>query len=430
MKNRVFLFLLCFTLAFRNEGFTQSSWKALPNAPPRAGRHEDVFFVNPLVGWVVNLSGEIHKTTDGGESWKTQVIGAPLRSVGFADALRGWVGTLNGDLIYQTQDGGATWKVAENISGPRPAGICGISVVNASVVYGSGRYDGTPSVIKTINGGVSWTAIDMSAHAGTLIDCYFLTPESGFVVGGSPQGTFPATIRAVILFTNDGGRTWQTRFTSSTPGEWAWKISFPSLRTGYVSIERPGAPTSCVKTTDTGLTWEEILVRNLALDAQGIGFATENVGWIAGRGLPYETVDGGRTWRQENFGEAINRFRLLNDSLGYAVGRTIYKYSPSRPTSVSSRREEEPPRAYELAQNYPNPFNPQTTIKYSLQKTGWVELQVYDLSGKIIATLANEVKPAGHYETSFEAFGIPTGIYFYRLRTRDFVQTRKMLIAK
>jgi photosystem II stability/assembly factor-like uncharacterized protein len=409
----------------------QSSWQALPNAPTVGSRHDDVFFINPTVGWVVNLGGEIYKTMDGGASWQLQLLGPnAFRSVGFADSLHGWAGTLDSDLLFQTRDGGATWTRVQNIPEPKPEGICGLSVVNAAVVYGCGRYNHTPRVIKTVDGGATWTTIDMSAHAGTLIDCYFLAPDSGFVVGGSPQGVFPSTIRAVVLFTGDGGRTWQNRFTTSRPGEWGWKISFPSRRKGYVSIERFGAPTYCLKTADGGLTWQEVFVQNLTLDVQGIGFATENKGWVAARRTEiFETSNGGITWQLITFGESINRFRMLSDTLGYAVGKAVYKYSPNT-TAVAAHKTEKPSSAYFLAQNYPNPFNPATTIRYGVQRAGLVKLQVFDLSGKLVATLVDAVKPVGNYETQFEAAGLASGLYFYRLQAGGLVTTRKMLLAR
>jgi hypothetical protein len=121
---------------------------------------------------------------------------------------------------------------------------------------------------------------------------------------------------------------------------------------------------------------------------------------------------------------------MLNDSLGYAVGRTVYKYSPSRPTSVSSGHEEKIPRAGYLAQNYPNPFNPTTTIKYSLARSGSIQLQVLNLRGQVVATLANETKSAGNYAANFNASHLSNGLYFYRLNAGEVVMTRKMLVAK
>jgi hypothetical protein len=85
---------------------------------------------------------------------------------------------------------------------------------------------------------------------------------------------------------------------------------------------------------------------------------------------------------------------------------------------------------YELSQNYPNPFNPKTTIKYQLPEMSFVTIKVFDVLGSEIATLVNEEKPAGNYETEFDATVLPSGIYFYRLQAGTFVETKKMILMK
>lgn len=90
---------------------------------------------------------------------------------------------------------------------------------------------------------------------------------------------------------------------------------------------------------------------------------------------------------------------------------------------------------YELQQNYPNPFNPSTKIKYSIPTVGTqravsVQLKVYDILGKEVATLVDEYKPAGSYEVEWDASGLPSGIYFYQLKTESFIETKKMMLMK
>jgi hypothetical protein len=85
---------------------------------------------------------------------------------------------------------------------------------------------------------------------------------------------------------------------------------------------------------------------------------------------------------------------------------------------------------YVLEQNYPNPFNPNTVISYQLPVTGNVELKVYDLLGREIATLVNEEKLAGEYEVEFNATDLPSGIYFYQLKASPFSETKKMILLK
>jgi hypothetical protein len=105
------------------------------------------------------------------------------------------------------------------------------------------------------------------------------------------------------------------------------------------------------------------------------------------------------------------------------------------PTNVGDGQEGLP-TAFELAQNYPNPFNPSTTITYTLssqERAGvrsQVTLKVYDLLGREIATLVNEEKPAGAYSVSWDATGMAGGVYFYRIQTRDFAQTKRLIFLK
>jgi len=331
MKTSRSVFLFLFLLAQSYWCLAQGFWKALPNAPvtQRVARHEDVFFVDPSVGWVVNLIGQIFKTTNGGESWVKQFDDgqARFRSVGFANSLRGWAGTLDSALLYQTTDGGSAWSKVRNLPAPKPKGICGISVVNDSVVYGSGFNNGPAHVIKTMDAGKTWSSIVMEKFASILIDCYFFSPDSGFVVGGIGGNRADDATKGVVLFTPDGGKTWQTRFTTSGTREWCWKIYFRSRKIGYVSIESLKNPAHFLETTDGGITWRDKPCIGANLRMQSIAFASDTLGWIGGYKLTYETSDGGSTWRLVNWGEYINRFRMFGDSLGYAVGRTVYKYS-------------------------------------------------------------------------------------------------------
>jgi hypothetical protein len=88
------------------------------------------------------------------------------------------------------------------------------------------------------------------------------------------------------------------------------------------------------------------------------------------------------------------------------------------------------PSQIELKQNYPNPFNPMTNIRYGLPKNSFVKLTVYNALGREIETLVNEKQSAGTYETAFDASRYPSGVYFYRLTTDGFSETRKMLLIK
>ncbi len=88
------------------------------------------------------------------------------------------------------------------------------------------------------------------------------------------------------------------------------------------------------------------------------------------------------------------------------------------------------PIEYNLSQNYPNPFNPSTTISYSVINSDLVQIKVYDILGREVKILVNELKQAGTYEIQFDATGLASGIYLYRIESGSFVQTKKMILLK
>lgn len=100
---------------------------------------------------------------------------------------------------------------------------------------------------------------------------------------------------------------------------------------------------------------------------------------------------------------------------------------------VTSIREPNNPhshRAFVLLQNYPNPFNPTTEITYKIREQGLVNLKVYDVLGREVATLVNEIKQPGTHSTKWNSAGSSSGVYFYRLQAGDFTQTKKLIVLR
>lgn len=100
------------------------------------------------------------------------------------------------------------------------------------------------------------------------------------------------------------------------------------------------------------------------------------------------------------------------------------------PISAVGNNGSKSPNSFKLSQNYPNPFNPTTKISFRIPKNGFVTLKVYDITGKEVAVLVNESLSPGTYETTFDASQFTSGVYFYRLSTKDFSETKKMLLIK
>ena len=111
----------------------------------------------------------------------------------------------------------------------------------------------------------------------------------------------------------------------------------------------------------------------------------------------------------------------------YGTSEAVCEHGPIYPVSVES---DEVPNDISLSQNYPNPFNPSTTVTYTLDRTGPVEISVYDLSGRIVSTLVDGVRPAGNHEAWFSADDLPTGSYIYRLQAGTETLTRTMTLIR
>jgi len=411
-----------------------SQWFQLPNSPFTPGRFIDIYFININTGWTMTGSGAIFKTTNGGISWDIMdsITNSPsLRSITALDESNIYIGTLNSQrVLFKSTNGGQSWKEVKNIPSPQPFGICGLYNITGKYVFGCGTYYGGKDAmishfLKSDDSGNTWTTKIMSDYASTLIDCYFINKDSGFAVGGI--GRFPNLTKSVVLSTSDGGETWINRFTGPRLQEWCWKISFPNRNNGFISLERYLLSGSYfLKTSNGGNSWQDLSFPNV--NEQGVGFINENTGWIGGAGnSTYGTTDGGLSWFNSNIGLNINRFRFFGDSVAYASGQYILKYDNTvGVTQISSII----PNDFKLYQNYPNPFNPSTVIKYEVSHGSNVLLKVYDSSGKEIATLVNARKGTGVYEIKMDGEKLSGGIYFYKLDTENFSETKVMVLIK
>ncbi len=151
--------------------------------------------------------------------------------------------------------------------------------------------------------------------------------------------------------------------------------------------------------------------------------------------LVYGTIAAGQSALSSVFVRVRYPSRPGNYPVDFAVD--IYSNSvllwTSTFTDLVTGISDEPgsmPTAYALEQNYPNPFNPVTTIRFDLPRSSEVRLNVYDVLGREVALLVNGKKEAGHHEVTFDAAGVSSGVYLYRLTADGFVQTRKLLVLR
>ena len=130
--------------------------------------------------------------------------------------------------------------------------------------------------------------------------------------------------------------------------------------------------------------------------------------------------------------DKIYSWRILaRNDFGESAWTGIFKFKTAADSIVSIEEiDSELPQEYTLEQNYPNPFNPVTTISFGIPESGMTSLRVYNIIGQEIAVLISENLQAGLYNISFDATDMPSGLYLYRLQSKDFVSIKKMLLIK
>lgn len=145
--------------------------------------------------------------------------------------------------------------------------------------------------------------------------------------------------------------------------------------------------------------------------------------YLLGNGR-YLTTNGAGVHEVDSATGTLVRTVIAGSSFQY-----INAYNPGALLS-NGNNGSEIPHGYSLEQNYPNPFNPTTGIKYKIPVSGYVKISVYDINGKEIAVLVNEIKSAGSYEVNFNAEGFSSGVYFYKIEANGFSDYKKMVLVK
>lgn len=340
-------------LALASDSKALSSWVRLP-AEEYRGKQDDVFFVDEFTGWYGNGLGKLFHTTDGGQTW-AQLLDRPgtfIRALGFLNAEVGFLGNIgpgyfpnvSDDIpLYRTADGGVTWAPVE-IAGIPMAGVCAIDILRQCdgsacveepriTVRAAGRVGGPAQIATSRDGGRTWACEDLSDITGMVLDVHFIDEQVGFLCGATNSNV--ADSRALILRTVDGGASWSPVFEGHRPWEITWKMSWPSKKVGYVTIQGydpdPAASQRYVaKTTDGGLNWAELpLIDDRQVRAFGIGFVDEHRGWVGAVPNGFETLNGGVTWVPTAMGAAVNKIRIIpkagGGTVAFAIGAELHR---------------------------------------------------------------------------------------------------------
>ncbi len=330
---------------------TRTVWEKLQTDTYR-GKQDDIYFVNTRVGWYANGAGKIYKTTDGGNTWTKQLDqpGTYFRCLAFIDENHGFAGNIGPGYfpnvsdthpLYETKDGGATWQAVTTIDGQPVVGLCALQVLREEFVnagkldyrtrlIGVGRVGGPVAIILSDDLGATWQQLTAPKQAAMAFDVHFFNRREGFLAAASDADV--ANSHALILHTQDGGASWKEVYQSTRPYELTWKISFPTQKVGYVTIQSYNpdpkvAERFVAKTSDGGATWREVpLVTNPAVREFGIAFLNETTGWVGAMPHGFFTADGGQSWTKADMGNAVNKIRLVpgdKQTFGFAIGTEV-----------------------------------------------------------------------------------------------------------
>jgi photosystem II stability/assembly factor-like uncharacterized protein len=401
--------------------------------------------------------GKLLKYTNGNSNWVSVSAGFSngMNDVQFFNsntgyALRNKHFYDNNTGIIKTTNGGYNWSFYPINAGSTI--LQAMSFVNELTGFVVGWANGSGyTTFRTSNGGVNWSNFNPGNNSN-LQDVCFINSNTGFVVG---------TI--YIRKTTNSGLNWSLQTLSYNLNG----ISFPSVDTGYI-VSEPG---SVLKTTNCGENW--IIKSTLPYGLRCIYFINNNTGWVAA-GRIYKTTNGGDNWQiQYNFTPGgFNSMTWVDQNKGYGVsGNGAIYYSDNGGANWYTQKSytggwlttvdfvdqntgwivgydgiilhttdgglttlfesiNNIPIAFSLSQNYPNPFNPMTNIRFELPKSGFVELTIYDINGREITKLVQQQMNAGSYSVDWDASYHASGVYFYKLKTEELIETRKMVLLK
>ena len=378
----------------------------------------------------------------------------------------------NNGSILRTVNAGSTWiDVAAPLSFIRPwSGVSFYDSLNGIVVGDHGV------VLTTSNGGINWIWHQIP-NGGNCLSALHTGPNT--ICVGADSGW--------VYTTNDAGKTWTSEKISAWPIRSLFTYRGPS--TEGVSKYALTPNSLCAQYTIPSFGWTESMLTNFrglgseACDAEfcnggGAGFMVGVQGdlraeptivrkslsdsvwrqvptpgahngillgvsahsaaviYVCGSdGMIFKSSNGGDTWIDQSIAthRNIRSIYFYDELRGIAVGDSglIHTLFADIPVSVKDRSPLLPTQCV-LEQNFPNPFNPSTTFTFSIPvgAKGKTSLHVYDLCGREVARLFDEESAPGSYSLRWNAEDISGGIYFYRLRTGNRTETRKLLLIK
>ncbi|HRE42090.1 MAG TPA: T9SS type A sorting domain-containing protein [Ignavibacteria bacterium] len=361
----------------------------------------------------VSVFNGIYKSTNNGKEW----IRTPMGNLStiYVTAKENNVYTSvynacnNSSGIYHSTDYGETWKQTSIYERLIPT----IAVTGKNVFAGSWLCLHPGGVYKSSDNGINWE------NTLTNLDIESLFLSDTILYAGAVNNPF-----------SSGGL-----YKSTNMGvNWLFLgLNNRSILSCAVSEDKIYAGTfaGIFVSTNNGDNWTQTSLNNQWI--RSIVVSGDNVIVGTERGGVFLSRNKGINWVERNEGLDTLDVRCLLISEDFVLagtrGKGIYKRSLSEIVNVNQSIELFP-SDYLLSQNFPNPFNPVTKINFSIPKQGMTTLKVYDVTGRLVASLINEIKAPGFYSVNFEGTGFASGAYFYKLESLDFSDVKRMILVK
>jgi photosystem II stability/assembly factor-like uncharacterized protein len=463
---KIFIWILGF-ISMTGMSYAQTGWVFQTNPLGAGIGLGKIQFVSSTEGWISAGRGQLLHTTNAGANWTVVIpfpndtvmsMADPAITMWWINQTRGWkinwFGTgfsdARGAVIHKTTDGGSTWqkKVLSTAAGDAGLQVQFVDENNgwASIYnFSSGQF----KLMRSTDGGNNWNPIIFHGVLGIF---YFVDINNGWSMSRFAADTLH-TPEWSITHTTDGGVNWSVQYTDNGNTDAQFNaLQFTDLNNGWVV----GDKGKILKTTNGGNNWTAVTNTGITTDYKSkcLFFLNANIGWIPvspstwPHHVVLHTTDGGNSWTQQSFdfNGAIFNINFLDANNGWFSGEQcvqncngldslkvwagVISHTTNGGATGVETSNNSSPSGYSLSHNYPNPFNPSTVITYQVASFGKVSLKVFDLLGREVATLVNEVKSAGSYTATFNAANMPSGVYFYRLQSGSFIVTKKLVLLK
>ncbi len=426
MKTSIFIAIVFAVLLFPFSQISsqQNIWEPVGNR--LEGKNFTALAVDQNDNLYVGIRNGFYKSTNNGDEWiniYNGLDGYDIFSIVFNNSGEIFIGTSNGGGIFKSTNEGEKWIHLNdsliNFS------IRKLEINNNDYLF---AFIDSRGMYRSMDNGNSWEEVNNGLTI-IIFNSMFISklgPTKNFIfigVGSISDG------RGVFR-TTDNGDNWEPM---NLDLSWDFAMTFTTNSLGEVYVgtqsQWHNGHGGILKSADGGYNWlwagftaqisELILDRNEFIYVSATGIS--------------RTTDLGANWENFSSGLPFGGGKFLNcNSKGilFTVNSNGGIYRTTGTTTDVKEYYNNFPKEFNLSQNYPNPFNPTTTITYQVPEISFVTLKIYDVLGNEIATLVNEEKPAGSYEVEFDASSLSSGIYFYKLQSGSFIQTKKMILLK